>query len=158
MLPAAIIDRALLDPLPLGQDGFCPSVVNVHQGQIVQTFKISCVFAGLGEGVDLALEFAGQMGVVEQDPALERLAPAASLITASRRMMLSVAPMCLPVGKVTGECAFPYLAAAMIWMPTFVNAAEQPDPTLQPKQGRSVSSFLIALVSTPASSLSTGLS
>lgn len=80
MVAQAAIDEGLaLDPRPLLQDGLAAAEVDVGGSKVAQALVSPSVVVMLDEGGNPRLQFAGQVGVFEQDAVLERLVPALDL-------------------------------------------------------------------------------
>jgi hypothetical protein len=76
MLQATIGDCLALDPFAFEEDGLSAPEVDVSRGMIVEALMVAGMVVVRHEGGDLAFEIAGQVVVLEQDAALERLMPA----------------------------------------------------------------------------------
>ena len=76
---ASLSDCLLLDALALEQDGLCSTKVDIGGCEIVQALVVPMLVVMLDEGVDLRLELARKIVVLEQDAVLERLMPALDL-------------------------------------------------------------------------------
>ncbi len=107
---------ALLDGLPLyartfGQDGLPAAEVDVGGREIVEALVSTAVVVMLDEGLDLRLQLAGQVVVLEQDAVLQRLVPALDLALGLRMAGRAADVLYLladePVGQVAGDVARP---------------------------------------------------
>ena len=78
MLQAPVLDGLSFDPFSFQQDGLAPPEVDIGRGQIVQTLVISIVVVVGDEGLDLSLEVARQIVVLQQDPVLQVRTPTQS--------------------------------------------------------------------------------
>ncbi len=79
MLQASLFDCLSFDPFSVQQDGLAPSEVDVCRSQIAQALVIAVVVVVGDEGLDLSLEVARQIVVLQQDPVLQRLVPSLDL-------------------------------------------------------------------------------
>ena len=108
---AAIFEGLALDPRPLLQDGLAADEVDVGGSEVAQALVSPSVVVMLDEGGNPRLQFAGQVGVFEQDAVLERLVPALDLALrlrmAGRAADMGHAPAAEPVGQITRDVARP---------------------------------------------------
>jgi hypothetical protein len=79
VVQASGLDGLSFDPFSLQQDGLAAPEVDVGRCQIADGFVVTLVVVVIDEGVDLGLEIAGQIVVLEQDAVLQRLVPAFNL-------------------------------------------------------------------------------
>ncbi len=79
MLQAPVFDGLAFDLLPFDQDGLAAPDVDVGGGEIAQALVVAPMIVMGDKGVDLGLEVAGQVVVLEQYPVLQRLVPALDL-------------------------------------------------------------------------------
>ena len=79
MLRTTIGDGLAFDPFAFEEDGLGPSEVDVSRSEIVEALVIASMVVVLDEGGDLTLEIAGQIVMIKQDAALERMMPALDL-------------------------------------------------------------------------------
>ena len=79
MLQSSLFEGLSFDPLALMQDGLGASEVDIGWRQVPQALMVAAVIVVLDEAIDVGLEIAGQIVVLEQDAVLERLMPALDL-------------------------------------------------------------------------------
>ncbi len=79
MLQPAVYDCGPLDAVSFGEDRLGSSKIDVSGREVVDALVIADVVIMLDEGVDLLLEIAGQILVVEQDAVLQGLVPSLDL-------------------------------------------------------------------------------
>ena len=79
VLQAPIFDGLSFDPSALLDDGLCPAEVGIGRRNVVQALVIALMVVVFDERFDLALKFAGQEVVFQQDAVLECLVPALDL-------------------------------------------------------------------------------
>src|SRR5664279_3569894 len=79
MLQASFCDGCSLDAFALGEDCLGPTEVDVGWSEIVDALVITDVVIMLDECVDLPLEIARQVVVVEQNAILQGLVPTLDL-------------------------------------------------------------------------------
>src|ERR1700712_5735896 len=79
MAQAAIGEGLTLDPCALAQDVLAAAEVDVGRGEVAQALVSPEMVVVLDEGGHTRLQFAGQVGVFEQDAVLEREVPALDL-------------------------------------------------------------------------------
>src|SRR5271167_1425676 len=79
MLQAAVCDCGPLDAVSFGEDRLGSSKIDVSGREVVDALVIADVVIMLDEGVDLLLEIAGQIIVVEQNAVLQGLMPTLDL-------------------------------------------------------------------------------
>ncbi len=92
---AAIHEGLALDPRPLLLDSLAAVEVDVGRGEVAQALVSPEMVVVLDEGGHTRLQFAGQVGVFEQDAVLERLVPALDLalgLGMTRRAGMCVIP------------------------------------------------------------------
>ena len=109
MAQAAIHEGVALDPRPFTQDRLAAVEVDVGRGEVAQALVSPSVVVVLDKGGNSRLQFAGQVGVFEQDAVLERLVPALDLALrlrmAWRTADMGHAPTAEPVGQITRDVA-----------------------------------------------------
>ena len=76
---AAIGDGLSLDAFAVEQDGLAAAEVDIGRGQVAQALMVAVMVVVGDEGLDLGLERAGQVVVLEQDAVLQGLVPALDL-------------------------------------------------------------------------------
>jgi len=76
MHQAALLDGPALDAPPLQQDGLPPAEIDIRRGQIVQALVIALVVILLDKLLDLSLQRARQVVILQQDAVLHGLMPA----------------------------------------------------------------------------------
>ena len=74
-----MLDGLSLDALAFLQDSLTAAEVDIGRGEIVQALVVAPVVVVVDEGLDLSVELAGQVVVLEQDAVLQRLVPALDL-------------------------------------------------------------------------------
>ena len=79
MHQAAVLDGSALDALTLQQDGLPPAEIDVSRGQVLQALVIAPVVILLDKGLDLSLQRARQLVILQQDAVLHGLVPAFDL-------------------------------------------------------------------------------
>ena len=79
MLQSSLSDGLSFNPFALKQDGLAASEVNIGRRQVPQALMVAAVIVVLDEAIDMGLEIAGQVVVLEQDAVLERLVPTLDL-------------------------------------------------------------------------------
>ena len=79
MQQAAVLDGLPFDPFPLHEDCLTAPKVDVGRRQVADALVVTKVIVVGDEGIDLSLEVAGQIVVLEQDAVLWRLVPALDL-------------------------------------------------------------------------------
>ena len=79
MAQAAIGEDLTLNPCALAQDVLAAAEVDVGKGEIAQALVSPEMVVVLDEGGHTRLQFAGQVGVFEEDAVLERLVAALDL-------------------------------------------------------------------------------
>ena len=79
MHQAAVLDGSALDALTLQQDGLPPTEIDISRGQVVQAFVIAPVIILLDELLNLSLQRARQVVILQQDAVLHGLVPAFDL-------------------------------------------------------------------------------
>jgi len=79
VVQASALDGLSFDPFSFQQDGLAAPEVDVGRCQIADGLVVTLVVVVIDEGVDLGLEIAGQIIVLEQDAVLQRLVPALNL-------------------------------------------------------------------------------
>ena len=79
MVQAPALDGLSFDPFSFQQDGVASAEVDVGWCQIADGLVVTLVVVVIDEGLDLSLQVAGQIVVLEQDAVLERLVPALDL-------------------------------------------------------------------------------
>ena len=108
---ASFHEGLALDAVPLDQDPFAASEVDVSGRDVAQAFMGSGMVVVFNEGFDPRLQLAGQVGVFEQDAILERLVSALDLALRLRMVWRTAdvghAPAAEPVGQVAGDVARP---------------------------------------------------
>ena len=76
---ASVLNGLSFDPFSFQQNGVASSEVDIGRCQIADGLVVTLVVVVIDEGVDLSLEIAGQIVVLEQDAVLQRLVPALDL-------------------------------------------------------------------------------
>ena len=109
MLQAPILECLSLDPFSSFDDGGSPAAIDIGRRHIVESLVVALVVVVLDEGLNLSLEVAGQVVVLEQDPVLECLVSALDLAL-GLRMARSAADMrdallVEPLGQVIRDVA-----------------------------------------------------
>ena len=108
---AAIHEGLALDPRPLLQDGLAAAEVDVGRGEVAQALVSPEMIDVPDEGGHTRLQFAGQVGVFEEDAVLERLVPALDLalgLGMTRRAADGCHPAAAePVGQIGRDVARP---------------------------------------------------
>lgn len=82
------MDGLTLDALSFEQDGGAATEVDIGRGELLQALERAAVVVVLGDSNNLRVEFAGREVILEQNAALEGLAPALELamrLRAARR-------------------------------------------------------------------------
>lgn len=79
VLQASGLDGLPFDPFSFQQDGWAAAEVDVGRCQIADGLVVTLVVVVIDEGVDLSLEVAGQIVILEEDAVLQRLVPALDL-------------------------------------------------------------------------------
>jgi hypothetical protein len=79
MHQATLLDGCALDALTLQQNGLPPAEIDSRRGQVVQAFVIAPVVTLLDELVDLSLQRARQVVILQQNAVLRGLVPAFDL-------------------------------------------------------------------------------
>ena len=79
MKQAPVFDGRSFDPFSLFQNGFTAPEVDIGRGEVLQALVIASVGVVLDECVDLLVEMAGQVVVLQQDAVLQRLMPSLDL-------------------------------------------------------------------------------
>ena len=79
MHQASALDGLSFDPFSFQQDGIAAAEVDVGGCQVADGLVVTLVVVVIDEGVDLGLEIARQIVVLEQDAVLQRLVPALDL-------------------------------------------------------------------------------
>ena len=79
MLQSSSFDGVAFDPFPVEQDDVAAAEVDVGRREILQALVIATMIVVLDEAIDVGLEIAGQIVVLEQDAVLERLMPTLDL-------------------------------------------------------------------------------
>ena len=74
-----MFDGLPFDPFTLLDDGWRPAEVGVGGRHVAQALVVTLVIVVLDEGLDLALEVAGQEVVFQQDAVFQGLVPALDL-------------------------------------------------------------------------------
>ncbi len=74
-MQAPVLDGLSLDPFSFQQDGLAPSKIDVGGREVAQALVVTAVIIVLDEGLDLSLEVARQIVVLQQDPVLQSLVP-----------------------------------------------------------------------------------
>ena len=74
-----MLDGSALDALPLQQDSLPPAEIDISRGQIVQALVIAPVVILLDKLLDLSLQRARQIIILQQDAVLHGLMPAFDL-------------------------------------------------------------------------------
>ena len=76
---SAGLDGLSLDPFSFQQDGVAAAEVDIGRGEVSDGLVVAVVIVVIDEGVDLGLEIAGEVVILEQGAVLERLMPALDL-------------------------------------------------------------------------------
>ena len=79
VVQASALDGLSFDPFSLQEDGLAAAEVDVGRCQITDGLVVTLVVVMIDEGIDLSLEIAGQIVILEQDAVLQRLVPAFDL-------------------------------------------------------------------------------
>ena len=79
VVQASVFDGLSFDPFSFQEDGLASAEVDVGWCQIADGLVVTLVVVVIDEGLDLSLQVAGQIVVLEQDAVLERLVPALDL-------------------------------------------------------------------------------
>jgi hypothetical protein len=79
VVQASVSDGLSLDPFSFQQDGIAAAEVDVGGRQVSDGLMVTLVVVMIDEGVDLSLEIAWQVIVLEQDAVLQRLMPTLDL-------------------------------------------------------------------------------
>ena len=79
VVQASVLDGLSFDPFSFQQDGIAAAEVDVGGRQVADGLVVTLVVVMIDEGVDLSLEIAWQVVVLEQDAVLQRLMPALDL-------------------------------------------------------------------------------
>ena len=79
MHQASVLDGVSFDPFSFQQDGVASAEVNIGRCQVADGLVVTLVVVVIDEGIDLSLEIARQIVVLEQDAVLQRLVPALDL-------------------------------------------------------------------------------
>ena len=75
MLQATVCDGGAFDLRALSQDCLSSAELDISRSEIVDALVIALTAIISHEGFDLSFQFTGQVVIVKQDPALERLMP-----------------------------------------------------------------------------------
>ncbi len=70
MLQAPMFDCLSFDPFSCPQDGLTASEVDIGRREIAQALVVAVVIVMLNECIDLVLQIAGQIIVLQQDAVL----------------------------------------------------------------------------------------
>ena len=121
MLQAPMFDSLLFDLLPFDQNSLAAPEVDVGGREVAQALVVTAVIIVLDEGLDLSLEVARQIVVLQQDPVFQGLVPSLDLALGLRMVggaasMLHIS-IVEPFGQVAGEIARPVVGQ----QPRFVN-------------------------------------
>jgi len=111
VLQAPLLNGLPFDPFSFHQDGLAAPVIDIGGREIAQALVIALLVVVLDEGLDLSLEVARQVIVLQQDPVLEGLVPSLDLalgLGVIRRPtdMLHIS-LVEPGGQLTGDIAQP---------------------------------------------------
>ena len=79
VVQASALDGLSFDPFSFQQDGVASSEVDIGGCQIADGLVVTLMVVVIDEGVDLDLEIARQIVVLEQNAVLQRLVPALDL-------------------------------------------------------------------------------
>lgn len=79
VIQASALDGLSFDPFSFQQDGVASAEVDVGWCQIADGLVVTLVVVVVDEGLDLSLQVAGQLVVLEQDAVLQCLVPALDL-------------------------------------------------------------------------------
>ena len=79
VVQASGFDGLSFNPFSFQEDGLAAPEVDVGRCQIADGLVVTLVVVMIDEGIDLSLEIAGQIVVLEQDAVLQRLVPALDL-------------------------------------------------------------------------------
>ena len=111
MLQAPMLDSLSFDPFSFQQDGLTSPVVDVSRGQVIQALVIAAVVVVGDECLDLRLEVARQIVVLQQDAVLQGLMPSLDLALGlgmiGRATNVLHALIMKPFGQVAGDIARP---------------------------------------------------
>jgi hypothetical protein len=89
---ASLLDGLSLDAFAFEQDGLAAAEIDVGRGEVTQALVVALVVIVGDEGLDLRLEVAGQVVVLEQNAVLQGLVPTLDLA-----LCLGVLALCLGV-------------------------------------------------------------
>ncbi len=70
MLQAPVLNSLSFDPFSFQQDGLVPPEIDIGWCEVAQALVVTAVIVTLDEGLDLSLEVARQIVVLQQDPIL----------------------------------------------------------------------------------------
>ena len=73
MVQSSELDGLSFDPFALEEDGLTASEVDVGRRQVPQALMVASMIVVIDEAIDVGLEVAGQVIVLEQDAVLQRL-------------------------------------------------------------------------------------
>ena len=76
---AALLDGLAFDAFSVEEDGLAAAEVDICRCEIAQALVVALVVVVVDEGLDLSIEIAGQVVVLEQDAVLQGLVPALDL-------------------------------------------------------------------------------
>ena len=79
VVQASGLDGLSFNPFSFQEDGLAAPEVDVGRFQIADGLVVTLMVVMIDEGIDLNLEIAGQIVVLEQDAVLQRLVPALDL-------------------------------------------------------------------------------
>ena len=111
MLQAPMLQGLSLDAGSFGEDGGGPAEVDVGRRQIVQALMVAVMVVVFDKRLDLRLQIARQIVVLEEDAILQGLVPALDLALGLgmiwRAADVRHFPVAEPVGEITGDVARP---------------------------------------------------
>ena len=79
MLQAPLLDGPSFDPFSFQQDGLPSPEIDIGGREVTQALVITAVIVVLDEGLDLSLEVARQVVVLQRDSVLQGLVPTLDL-------------------------------------------------------------------------------
>ncbi len=97
MLQAPVLNSLSFDPFSFQQDGLVPPEIDIGWWEVAQALVVTAVIVMLDEGLDLSLEVARQIVVLQQDLVLQGLMPPFNLSLAWPGLVLPRPTLELPL-------------------------------------------------------------
>ena len=105
VLRAPLLDGPSFDPFSFQQDGLPSPEVDIGGREVAQALVITAVIVVLDEGLDLSLEVARQVVVLQQDSVLQGLVPTLDLALGLRMIRRAADVLHISIGEPFSQVA-----------------------------------------------------